>query len=180
MVATLARAQAPDPDTQAARRHYQRGLGLYDQERYDDAIQEFNAAKELKPLPAFDYNIGRCQERLERWEEAAASYEHYLAATPDAPESATLEERIGVLRDRARRHDKPPNPAPPLPPPATPQTLMAAPAASVPPKQIYKRGWFWGVVVGGVAVVAVGVGLGVGLSAHGAGDSSHPIMYVTF
>ena len=31
-------------------------------------------------------------------------------------------------------------------------------------KPLYKRGWFWGVVVSGVAVVGAGIGLGVGLA----------------
>ena len=50
------------------------------------------------------------------------------------------------------------------------------PAARARP--IYKRAWFWGAVVGGVAAVALGVGLGVGLS--GGGDGSHAIADVRF
>jgi tetratricopeptide (TPR) repeat protein len=55
-----------------------------------------------------------------------------------------------------------PKPAPvvvaePAPAPAAPQLVAQAPER---PKPIYKKGWFWGAVVGGVAVVAVAVSLG--------------------
>ena len=48
--------------------------------------------------------------------------------------------------------------------------------ASAPPppphRPLYKKGWFWGAVVGGV-VVAAGLGLGLGLGlTHGGGAPS--------
>ncbi|HZS36320.1 MAG TPA: tetratricopeptide repeat protein [Polyangia bacterium] len=174
-----ARAQAPDPDTQAARRHYDRGLALYDQERYDAAIREFSAAKELKPLPAFDFNIGRCYERLERWRDAAEAYERYLAAVPDAPERDMLKERLVVLHERANRQGSATAAAPPSSD-ARAATATATTATTRPqsPRPIYKRAWFWGVIAGGAVAVALGVGLGIGLSPHG--DPSHAIMDVRF
>src|SRR5262249_13805170 len=53
------------------------------------------------PLPAFDYNIGRCSERLERWAAAAAAYERYLAAQPDAEDAVEIRQRIDILKARA-------------------------------------------------------------------------------
>lgn len=92
---------------------------------------------------------------------------------------------------------EPPKPAPTTPPPTeeTPKpTLAPVPAimtesppasadasvtAAPPPakKPIYKKGWFWGVIAGGVVVIAVGVGLGVGLSS---GDSDPTATFGTF
>ena len=37
-----------------------------------------------RSLPAFDFNIARCLDRLERYEDAVAAYRRYLAASPDA------------------------------------------------------------------------------------------------
>ena len=62
-LAGAARADV-DPDTEVARRHFQRGSQLYDAGHYDEAIAAFEAAKQAKPLPAFDYNIGRAYDRL--------------------------------------------------------------------------------------------------------------------
>ena len=47
-----------DPDTEIARRHFDRGTAFYGEGRYAQAIIEFEAAKKVKPLPDFDFNIG--------------------------------------------------------------------------------------------------------------------------
>jgi tetratricopeptide (TPR) repeat protein len=176
LLSLAARAQI-DPDTQAAKRHFQRGTELYGQEKYEEAVKEFTTAKELKPNPAFDYNIGRCYDRLERWKEAADAYERYLAADPQASGAMEIQERIAVLR---ARQAPPPGEKPPevTPPPVTPaNTLVSAPPPAKKP--VYKRAWFWAVIGGGAAAIAVGVALGVTLgSSHN--DASHPIMDVQF
>jgi hypothetical protein len=103
VVGAGAAAQEPlDPDTQAARRHFERGLALYLTERYREALHEFETARTTRPVPAFDFNIGRCHERLEEWGAAASAYERYLSAAPGDPDAATIRERLVVLRDRAR------------------------------------------------------------------------------
>lgn len=99
-----------EPDEQAARRHFEAGLESYGREDYRGAIAEFEQARALHSLPAFDFNIGRCHERLEEWAAAADAYERYLTAAGD-PELAA---RVRVLRRRARpRAAPPPEPAPP-------------------------------------------------------------------
>lgn len=179
LLPALARAQE-DPDTQAARRHFTLGQQLYEQERYDDAVREFMTAKELKPIPAFDYNIGRCLDRLERWSEAADAYQRYLTADPHSAGAAELEQRIAVLRARTKSEAKPPTTTPPATPatvtPATANVIVAAPPPARRP--VYKRAWFWVVVGGGAVAIALGVGLGLTLG-H-AGDASHPIGDVRF
>lgn len=101
MLATGAARASDDADTEAAKRHFAAGLELYGLERYVDAIREFEAARVVKPLPAFDFNIGRCHERLERWAEAVAAYERFLAAAPPfAEEAMQIRERLGLLKQR--------------------------------------------------------------------------------
>jgi len=47
----------------------------------------------------------------------------------------------------------------------SPTSTESLTAQAPPPKKpVYKKGWFWGAVVGGVVVVGVAVGLGVGLT----------------
>jgi hypothetical protein len=91
-----------DPDSDAAKRHFRLGLDHYNEARFVDAIREFDLARQLKPSPAFDYNIGRCHERLEQWGLAADAYTRYLAAEPRAPNAAQLRARLDVLRARAQ------------------------------------------------------------------------------
>jgi hypothetical protein len=54
LVGGVAQAAEPDPDTQAAHRHFESGLRLYAEERYGEAIEEFEVARRLRPSPAFD------------------------------------------------------------------------------------------------------------------------------
>jgi tetratricopeptide (TPR) repeat protein len=94
-------AAVADVDTEAAKRHFANGLELYGLEHYAEAIAEFEQARAIKPLPAFDFNIGRCHERLERWADAITAYERYLvSAPPFAPETVEIRERMGILRAR--------------------------------------------------------------------------------
>ena len=99
-----------DPDTEIAKRHFAAGAALYDQGKYNDAIVEFSAARDVRPAPAFDFNIARCYDRLERLRDAVTWYERYLATDPplegDGGARARgwriLEERIGKERARVR------------------------------------------------------------------------------
>src|SRR5207247_2417653 len=76
-----------DPDTEAARRHLDHGAELYSRREYAEALGEFETANRIKPLPAFDYNIARCLDRLERWAAAADAYERYAASLPAGKEA---------------------------------------------------------------------------------------------
>jgi hypothetical protein len=139
LVAWCGVAGAEDADTEAARRHSTTGSQLYEADRFADAIVEFELAKKLKPLPAFDFNIARCQERLEKWGEAADSFERYLAAQPDVPEAPEIRQRIATLRARVT----PPPPAAPAP--SRPRRSLRAPAIAL--------------LVVAVALAATGAGL---------------------
>jgi tetratricopeptide (TPR) repeat protein len=95
-----ARAFEDDPDIEVARRHFAAGGEFYSQGRYQEAMTEFEAARRAKPSPAYDFNIGRCYDRMERWREAAAAYRAYLAGAPDATDGPSVRERIADLDRR--------------------------------------------------------------------------------
>jgi tetratricopeptide (TPR) repeat protein len=159
-------------DKSDAKRHSDRGRQLYDQGQFQAAMDEFLRARDEHSSPAFDYNIGRCLERLDRWGEAADAYERYLPIANDA-EGTGLRAHIDNLRDRQHSHDAA----------AAPKTAVVAPAPLPPPmppptRPVYKRGWFWGVVGGTVAAAAVAVALGVTLG--NSPDPSHPITGLRF
>ncbi|MSP60930.1 MAG: hypothetical protein EXR72_11410 [Myxococcales bacterium] len=134
-----------DPDTMSARRHFQQGIEHYNQLEFAAALKEFQAARLIKGLPAFDYNIGRCLDRMERYEEAVSAYERYVALAPQAPDAAEIRERIRTLKDRraaiaseqaAPIPQAPPSSAAPPPstaPPERPPLAPALPAVAPPP-----------------------------------------------
>jgi tetratricopeptide (TPR) repeat protein len=139
-------AEQIDPDTEVARRHFERGSQLYEQQKYDEAINEFDQARQLKPLPAFDYNIARCHDRMGRWSEALAAYRRYIEAAPNEPDSDSVRERIKVLEPRVAQPAHPP-----------PSTAVVAPPPTAAPSRPVPRGG--AKVIAGAVVAVVGLGL---------------------
>src|SRR5207237_9240756 len=79
-----------DPDTEVARRHFEKGRNFYDASDYRHALDEFQAARRAKPAPGLDYNIARCYDRLEEYDHAVEHYQLFLTARPDAPDAAEI------------------------------------------------------------------------------------------
>jgi tetratricopeptide (TPR) repeat protein len=139
-------ASADDKATKAARKHFDKGEKLYALGRFDEALVEYEAAFEAKPLPGFLFNIGQCHRNLGDYDAAIFSFRKYLSLAPEAENREAVLELIDDLeaqkeRDaeeaRRRKLDEPP-----------------------PPKEgkksrFYTKWWFWG----GVAAVA-GAGAG--------------------
>src|SRR5690349_4421221 len=87
-----------DPDTEIARRHFDKASKFYDAKEYEKALREFEAARKVKPLPAFDFNIGRCNDRLENFAQAIVYYERYARSNP--ADVAQVRARIELLKQR--------------------------------------------------------------------------------
>lgn len=99
---TAARAD-DDPDTEVAKRLFKQGVNLYAADQYAEALDAFEKARLAKPLPAFDFNIARCYDRLGRWNDALAAYERFVVKATDPAEVKEAQGRIAVLRDRVKQ-----------------------------------------------------------------------------
>jgi tetratricopeptide (TPR) repeat protein len=146
--AGAARAQE-DPDTQVGRRHFRVGSERYAAGDYAGALEEFRAARRVTGLPALDYNIARCEDRLEQYSDAIADYERYVAAAPNADDAAEVSARIAVLRSRVAQAASASR---------TPSLLASPPAR--PPS---RRRIAIGLAVGASIAVVLGVSIGLGL-----------------
>jgi tetratricopeptide (TPR) repeat protein len=162
-----------DADTENARRHFQLGSAHYNAQEYELALAEFEKARVIKPLPALDFNIARCLERLERYRDAIDAYRRYLAETqaPD-PEAAArimvLEERLAAFEAATARsrekvageahRDAPPVEQPPPAPVIAPPPTVERPIA---PSRPAPRWWLLPVGLGAASVVVAGVGFGL-------------------
>ena len=136
-------AAEADPDTEIAQRLFAEGAAAYDAKDYAHALEKFEAARRIKPAPAFDYNIARCHDRLGQAAPAIAAYERYLAAAPAAADAAEVRTRVAVLRGRVE------TPAQPTEAPPPTRTDAPRPHYTVP------------IVVGVVGVALVGAGAGL-------------------
>lgn len=99
--ASIAWAQS-DPKAEA-HEHYEKGLAAFDDERFQDAADEFETAYRISPAFAVLYNIGRVNMALGRSVEAVQAFEKYLGQGAAAiPSDRRKEVTAEIERQRAR------------------------------------------------------------------------------
>src|SRR4051794_1613167 len=74
-----ATAQVADRGHGAAK-HFEDGVALYRAGRFQEAIEHFQKAYELKPEPVLLYNVARAYEGLGELKRALEGYRAYLSA----------------------------------------------------------------------------------------------------
>ncbi len=92
-------------DKRAAAAHFQRGRALFEGGSWAAALDEFEAGYDAYPLPGFLVNIGQCQRKLDRLEDAAASFQKFLDSDSGDPKlRSEVQDALGeVNTERARR-----------------------------------------------------------------------------
>jgi tetratricopeptide (TPR) repeat protein len=171
-------AAADDTATRNAKRHFERGQKLYTLTKFREALDEYQQAFDARPIPDFLFNIGQCYRNLGDYDAAIFSYKKYLAAEPDAPNRAQVEQLIVDLQARKDQEDARRLGLQPAPPPQA-SAPPAAPPAPPPPasRPLYTRWWFWT----GVGVVAAGAGVATyELTRPGSGPPSTSLGNIVF
>ena len=133
-----------DAQTKIAKKHFYAGEKLFALGRFSDALKEYEAAFDAKPLPAFLFNIGQCHRNLHDYDAAIFSYRKYLSLLPDAPNRAEVEDLIRELEDAQAREKAEDDQR---------ETDRARAAGATPADHpLYTKWWLWT----GVGVVAAG------------------------
>lgn len=86
-----------------ARKHYERGLQLTNEENYEAALVEMERAYQLAPSYRIQYNLGRIHRQLNNYSAALRSYETYLqegGANIPSERRAEVEKDLAVLKSR--------------------------------------------------------------------------------
>ena len=159
-------AAPPDPAIAEAVAHFQAGRKAYNLGDFAHAAIEYKAAYDAKPDPAFLYNIAQAYRLADNPDQALVYYRSYLRnVTGDHPDIdghiRKLEAQIAARQAAIR-----PVVTEPVAAQVPAVTSPLAPPPERSPTPTYKKGWFWGVLVGGVVVAGVAVGLGVGLGVN--------------
>jgi hypothetical protein len=142
--------------------------------RYQEAIDLYGKLYAEKLHPTYLRNIGRCYQKLKEPERAIDSFRDYLGRGKNIPaaERSEIEGYIAEMEALKTKQDADkaaaahaavvapvvapvPRLEPAAPAPQT-QLLASTPPPASESTPFYKRGWFWGVTAGVVAVVVVG------------------------
>jgi ferric-dicitrate binding protein FerR (iron transport regulator) len=143
--------------------------------RYQEAIELYGKLYAEKLHPTYLRNIGRCYQKLKEPEKAIDSFRDYLGRVKNIPaaEKSEIEGYIAEMEALKKKQDADkaaaaahaavvapvvapvPRLEPAAPAPQT-QLLAATPPPAPESTPFYKRGWFWGVTAGVVAVAVVG------------------------
>jgi tetratricopeptide (TPR) repeat protein len=166
--------------TSAAREHFDRGNSYFESHEYDNAIKEFEASYQIKPVPLLLFDIGNVARVAGKSEMAIEYFRRYLKSAPPG-----TRERIEARRfvgEMTKPGYKPP--APELPPPAAaPPPAVVTPAPAVAPapvlpppapvaekQPLYKKWWLWTAV----GAVAAGAAVGIAVAATTPRDAAIP------
>jgi hypothetical protein len=170
----LAQTPAPSADEQA---HvlFLNGQRLYDEGRYEEAVQAFQTAYDLSKRPLMLFNMANAYERLGQLEQAIDTLNHYRVYADPSEQDVllarvqTIERRLAAQRQAAPAPVPAPLPAPGPSPGPVPRDA-AGPAGSGPTVQ--RRSLApWVLAVGG-GVVALG---GTGVAAY-TWSNSRPLL----
>jgi tetratricopeptide (TPR) repeat protein len=91
----------PEIDRDVAATHFKLGQSAYTNNQWAIALDEFEKARDVHPVPELDYNIAICLDRLERWTEAASAYQRFVDDTHN--EDPAILKRIADLQARGQR-----------------------------------------------------------------------------
>ena len=96
-------AQGTDEDRRA-KELYQNGAILYEEGRYEDAIEAWLEAHRISEKPLLLFNIANAQERIGQWRDALETLNRYRAFAP-ADERGVLDRRMANIERRLREQD---------------------------------------------------------------------------
>lgn len=120
-----------------AEQRYQLGREHYLLGDIESAVREFQGAYDIYPESSkLAFNLARCYERLDRYDEALRYYQRYLELAPEADDHDDVSRLVAGLKRRLGIEDPPPPvEAPPVepPPPVEEPPPVEQPPVEQPP-----------------------------------------------
>lgn len=91
---------APQGPDARARHLFAKAQAMFLKNQFDEALDFYHAAYELKPLPGFLFNIAQCHRFAGRFEQAIQFYNRYLATGSSVHSRADVEKLLRHVTDR--------------------------------------------------------------------------------
>lgn len=99
LIGTSLPVQAQDATVDEVQQHFETGASLYFEQKYDEAIVEFQKGYSLYPDPLFLYNISMAHGKMGRVDESLAVAELARTSGLDEPDATQNLARIVALKD---------------------------------------------------------------------------------
>lgn len=96
-------ARAEDDDLARAKARYAAGATAFSEQRWKDAIDLFLSANEIKPVPAFSYNIALAYESMGDTEQALRWYRDFVRRSGRGADLGDAPERIVDMESRLQQ-----------------------------------------------------------------------------
>ncbi|HXI59939.1 MAG TPA: tetratricopeptide repeat protein [Polyangia bacterium] len=138
-VATMAPVAAPTaqaadgaPESESAARELFRKAEIsFNLGKFPEALRDYQAAYEAKPLPGFLFNIAQCYRHMGNYERARFFYRRYLALDPKTPNRRLVTD---LITEVTQKMDSAPTPgaAPAAADATTPAAVVATSPADTP------------------------------------------------
>jgi tetratricopeptide (TPR) repeat protein len=166
----VAQPAKPTPaQIEQSRKLYEQATESYRAGKFEDALAGYDAAYQLYRAPQFLFNIAQCHFQLQRWDRAIFFFEGYLRELPDAKNRPLVDELMAEARQRRAEQQDAERKRLELEQErldlertrereAAERARLALSMRKVeapPERPVYKTWWFWGLVGGAVAGVAV-------------------------
>jgi tetratricopeptide (TPR) repeat protein len=117
--APAARAGGGGNSEKEARALFQRAEMAFNLGKFSDALTDYQAAYQAKPLPGFLFNIAQCYRNMGNYERARFFYRRYLALEPRTSNRRLVEDLIAEMtRLLDKQAEEKPAASPPPSPPA--------------------------------------------------------------
>jgi len=123
-------ARAGGEDEKQARALYERAEKSFNVGKFADALADYQAAYEAKPLPGFLFNIAQCYRNMGNYERARFFFRRYLSIEPKAPNRRKVEELIAEMSKQIDAQAAAAASAPATTPPAATTPPLGSPGTS--------------------------------------------------
>ena len=107
LILLVASVASADPEKQA-RLELQLANEAFAAKRFGEALEHYDKAYRLLPLPGFLFNIGQCHRNLGQNVQAIDAFELYLRKRPKAANRRAVESLLKELRKKPQRGFAPP------------------------------------------------------------------------
>lgn len=168
--------QEPSAETAA---QVSRARQLFEEQKFGEAAQALQRAYRLTPNPLYLFNAGQSYRKAEDKSHALEMYREFLRSAPehkladeargylkDLESAIALQSRLSTVKLELEAERAESDEAQRKAQDAQLRAEQAQRALELERKKpFYKRGWFYGVVIGGslgvAAIIAAGVGIGI-------------------